>query len=58
MAAHLKPVGPDYAKPPRLEPTPAAEGQQTEQTERNRKLTFNDMVVAFIAGVIAAWIND
>jgi hypothetical protein len=55
MAAQLKLVNGEYLEPPRTEPTRAADRQQRE---RNRKLTFNDLVVAFIAGVLAAWISD
>ena len=55
MAAHRKLVDTDYAERPRLEPTPATESQQTE---RIRKLTFKEVAVAIVAGVIAAWITD
>jgi hypothetical protein len=50
MAAHLKLVLDS--------PRPATPQTEAQQTERNRKLTFNDIIVAFIAGVIAAWISD
>ena len=56
MAAYLRLVETDYGKPA------PSQGRRLPADEPTvlaiRKLHFNDLVTAIIAGVLAAWITD
>jgi hypothetical protein len=56
MAAHLHLVDARYVPTPRRARPPAPKRHPSERTTRT--LSFGDLIVAIVAGVLAAWISD
>jgi hypothetical protein len=56
MAGHLHLVNAQYVPTPRRVRPPAPKHHPSERTTRT--LSFGDLIVAIVAGVLAAWITD